>query len=205
MQQTYGDVTHPLNEEAVFCSYYKLSGETIDERDLEDFSYQQGQPTFSIFKPAEMFTKATLCELQKKIQKQISAYDAMTLFAMNFKGPWYGGNFIQGAAAIVLGHSELPNSTPYIGSEMSEPGQKELLKTYYSLLKESAGLIKSREINITVYLQPIKILRKYLKRNIAQEDVYMPMRIVIFEPVRIRISFQVQTGRLILFREIVKS
>lgn len=204
-QPIQANATYPLDEEAVFCSYYKLSGKTFDERDLEDFSYQQGRPTFSIFKPAEMFTKATLRDLQKKMQAQIAGYNDQTLFALGFKGPWYGGQFIQGAAAIMIGHSDLPRSTPYIGSEISEPGQKELLKTYYFLLKDTAGLIRDREVDITVYLRPTKILRKDLKRNIALEDVYMPVRIVVFEPVRIRISFQAQTGRLILFREIFSS
>ena len=201
-RQIQANATYTLDEEAVFCSYYKLSGKTVDERDLEDFSYQQGRPTFSIFKPAEMFSKASLRDLQKRVLEQIAGYDENTLFALDFKGPWYGGRFIQGAAAVMIGHSELPRSTPYIGSEISEPGQKELLKTYYFLLKETADLIRDREVDITVYLRPTKILHKDRKRNIAQEDVYLPMRIVVFEPVRIRISFQAQTGRLILFREI---
>jgi hypothetical protein len=50
----------PLDKETVFCIYYKMSGEYMDEQDLEELCLNLGRPTFTVYKPSEMFVKNTL-------------------------------------------------------------------------------------------------------------------------------------------------
>lgn len=83
--QAAGDRFLPLDKEAVFCLYYKMSGEHMDDQDIEDLCFDLGRPNFSAYKPVEMFLKPGVMAFRKRLLGKIRDYDEGVLFTLSFK------------------------------------------------------------------------------------------------------------------------
>ena len=96
----------------------------------------------------------------------------------------------------------LPQPTPFIGSEMTKRDQGVISEVLHSLVSTAPKRTKEREVIITVYLRPEKILYRFQHRNIAREDIYLPFRSVIFRPKKIEVCQIEDPDRVLLARDI---
>ena len=190
----------PLDAEAVFCVYYKMIGGNIADQDIEDLCFSSGRPTFSMYKPSEMFMKNTLKEKRGNIIKEMAGYNQGSLFIWRLKGFLFAANPDTGKYNISYKNNKLPQPTFFIRSELSERGKKKISKILNSLkhkirakgddLRKSGSVKKGRGdfFEITVHLRPEKVVYRFEKRNIAREDVLLPFRYVIFDPIKIKLD-----------------
>lgn len=171
-----------LDEAAVFCTYYSLSGEQPEDRDIEDFCWNIGKPTFSAFKPAEMFSRRGLREARRSLRDLMQGIGPETVFRwgaeeMVVEGSGGGFSFRPGVS-----RKDLPHATSFIQAEISPGGWKRLQRALKRLpaspgLKETPGL--------GILLQPRQVEDRMERRNIAFEEVRIPIRTVVFQPVAV--------------------
>lgn len=190
-QNSWGSV-FPLDEENVFCIYYKMSGRGMYDQDLEELSRSLGRPTYTPFKPAEMFTKKSLRKLRYNLKRKIKKYDKHSLFKWGLKRVIKAGNTSVRGYKINSPDMEMPHPTPFIRSLVSTNGLKSINRVLDSLISEALSKRLSRSkktaLSITIYLRPEKIDYRNDERNIALEKVVLPHSYVIFYPVRLEIS-----------------
>ena len=179
--------TFCLDREAVFCICYALSGEDFSEEDLEDLSFELGRPTFTAHKPAEMFTKGSLTSLRESLSERMQNYHNDSLFHWNMQCTVFPKDGIGKFPKIVLEKSEIPQPTPFIRSEISKKGQSIITRQIQTLIAAQSNVQTKKSVDIIVYLRPEKIDYQYDKRNVAREDIVLPIRYVIFQPVKIKI------------------
>ncbi|MBW2609245.1 MAG: hypothetical protein JRC68_02745 [Deltaproteobacteria bacterium] len=87
----------------------------------------------------------------------------------------------------------MPQPTAYISSEMSEGGWRSVRKLLNSLATKKLNSAKKRELEVTVALRPKEIDYRFQKRNVAHEDIVLPIRCVIFHPVRAEVFDETMT------------
>ncbi len=173
-----------LDEEAVFCVYHKLSVSDMDDQDIEDFCFKRGRPTFTVYKPSEMFTKQTIKEFRKKMKKKIRNLGDDSLFTWRFKGKVSDSRDGKGYR-VECGFQDMPRATNYINSEISKTGRRSLERILNSLVNRRSGSVKDRELDINIVMRPQRIAFRFQKRNIALEEVLLPIRYVIFHPISV--------------------
>jgi len=194
----------PLDSETVFCIYYKISGEDMEEQDLEELCFSSGRPTFSAFKPSEMFMKNALRRLKYKLTKRMKDYGENSIFKWSFKWPFMPNNSKINSKKLFYLNNEMPQPTPFISSEITRRGQRSVNKLLDSLISKSLNNAGERVLNIILYLKPKRIDYRYKKRNIAHEDVRLPFRCVIFHPVKMEVFPFKHPDQMLLPRNIPK-
>ena len=195
----------PLDEETVFCIYYKMSGEYMDDQDLEDLCYTLGRPTFTAYKPAQMFMKNSLRELRGKLVKRMKDYNENSMFKWNFQCNLMPINSEINSIKLTFLNNEMPQPTPFIRAEMSRNGRRLINRQLALLDPKTLSQKKEAVLNINIYLKPETIDYQLQKRNIAREDVFLPLRCVIFRPVKIEISPLKHPEKIVLSHNIPDS
>ncbi len=176
-----------LDQETVFCAYFALSGEEPDVQDVEDLCWHLGRPTFSSFKPSEMFSENDRRAVRRRLDERIMTFDGKGLFRWPVEGRLTrsspGGN--NGVFRPEPGGMTLPRATECIGAEMTgkdRTGLKRAMKTLPEPVGEPSG---SERFRVHILLRPESAGRRIETRNIAQEDVSIPIRFVVFRPVAV--------------------
>ena len=176
----------PLDEEAVFCLYHRLSGNPVVLQDIEELCYQVGRPAYTSFKPSEMFMKRKIREVRTRIEEKIKRMKEESLFIWRFKASVIPHDRNPKGYRIVYRENEMPQATSFIISEISKEGQVYLNGLLNAFIKKRSDHTESaEELEIVVSLRPEKVAYRYQKRNIALEDVVLPIRCVIFHPVNV--------------------
>ena len=165
----------PLDEETVFCIYHWMSRETIDDQDLEALSRATGHPTYSNYKPSEMFIRTSLHRLRARLKRIMGGFDKTTRFVGN-----------AGVDEFVNGRLDLkgllPPATPYIFAEYAR-GSVRRLNTMIRRALAANG--KTGGGRLAVIFEPVGVRRAGQRRNIALEPVRLPIRSVVLKPVRV--------------------
>lgn len=167
-----------LNSETVFCLYHWMSREPMDNRDLEALSRAMGHPTYSDYKPSEMFTHNQLRRLRSNLLQIMGDFRETPEFVRIL--PLAGG----GKNALRAGPL-LPSATDYIRCEL-RPGDGARLERMLNGALERAGRSRS-DRRAALYFKPVRVHRAGQHRNIALEAVSLPIRIVVLSPVRVEI------------------
>jgi len=177
----------PLDRETAFCIYYKMSGEDMEEQDLEELCSSLGRPTFSAYKPSEMFMKNTLRRVRHKLTKRMKKYGKNSIFKWGFKYILMPNKPKINGCKLNFLNKKMPQPTPFISSEITKRGQRSVNKILNSLISKSLNEAEERALNIILYLKPKRIDYRYKKRKIAHEHVHLPFRCVIFHPVKMEV------------------
>ncbi len=164
-----------LDEVAVFCAYHALSGERLKDRDIEDLCWITGRPTFTAFKPAEMFSNRELRAVRRELGRRIRGLGPHSLFRWK---PEDGRLRSSGA-------EDLPQATPLILAEMERNEWGRLLERRAAFTQKRSSGPGNHSTEITVLLQPVRVERREQERNIARVNVRIPVRCVVFRPVAI--------------------
>lgn len=182
----------PLNEEEVFCLYYGMAGGEFYVQDLEDLSETLGQPTFTFFKPSEMFTGNTLLKLRNRLRVKIEKLDATSLFKWTRPLQVLKRDGMISIPRLDDEHQDLPHPTPFIRSRLSGGSAQSINRNLKSmvlgLLADNPVLEKEIPLSIHIYLKPDRIDREFHRRTVAEEDILLPHRYVVLRPVRLEIS-----------------
>jgi hypothetical protein len=185
--------TYPLNEESVFCAYFMMSGDDVNERDVEEFCFSSGRPVYTSFKPSEMFTKQSIKREKIKIVKKIESIGSDPLFVWELKESAIYEKKDNNRSRFVLNYKNLPQPTYYINSKITKSGKRLIGKAINSFLKKNDNKYDLKDLHIKVTLRPEKTAYGYQKRNIVYENVVLPIRYVIFHPIKVQILDKTMT------------
>jgi len=177
----------PLDREAVFCMYYKMSRGCLDDQDIEDFCFSSGKPTFTPYKPAEMFTNNSLRRLRSGFLHKIREYGETSVFKWSFMAtimPVISG---MKGRKFHLNKTGMPEPTSFISSEISRNGWMWIKKILNSLDGGTQIPREKTSLKIDLYLRPEEIAHRFQKRNIARQNVRLPLSSVVFQPVRMEL------------------
>lgn len=177
----------PFDEDAVFCSYFKISGDKPAEEDIEELCYNTGKPAYSQFKPSEMFSRKTVIKERERLSAKINDMGADSVFVWKIKAAVTLEKHGNSIRDISCDFDNLPQPTPFINSQLSRSGIAKIKNELKGILKKNMKKIRGNEIDIAVYLKPEKAVYGYQKRYIVEEDVVLPIRYVIFQPVQVQI------------------
>ncbi len=175
-----------LDPVEVFCAFHALSGERPEDRDIEDLCWNTGRPTFSAFKPAEMFSRQALEEARKHLARRTRTISADTVFGWNMgrvltQRTKNGYAFRRGA-----GPHDLPQAGPMIQAEIPSDEWRRVEQVLERLPAASpAAQGAGQEPGIRLLLRPVRVKTRDDSRNIAQMDVNIPVRFVVFRPVAV--------------------
>lgn len=175
-----------LDEEAVFCLYFKLSGDPINDQDIEDLCYAMGKPTFSAYKPAEFVFKKTLTEKKDRLLGLMKAMDEKSEFEWRLSCQGASRKSGPGHLDPSFLESEFPAATSLIRAAVSKKGKKDLTKAFRELWGRATRLTRGGLLELDVRLVPERVGKAYQTRNIARENILLPIRYVFFRPVRIK-------------------
>jgi len=173
-----------LDEEAVFCAYFALAGELPDDLDVEDLCWTLGRPTFSSFKPAEMFSGNDRRAVRRRLKRRIAAFHSDGLFRWELEGTLERRKKTV-AFRTVPEKAMLPKATDFICADLTKGSRARLKKTLRTLtrgVEEKAGQGLPR---LNVLLRPQRAEQRTEMRNIAREAVSIPIRFVVFVPVAV--------------------
>ena len=179
-----------FDEYAVFCSYFKLSGDKPSDQDVEDLCFTFDRPTYTSFKPSEMFSKKSLLKERKRIDKRIKSITSDSIFLWKVKYNLTNNKDIDRYFSMTAINEKLPQPTPYITSRISTKGQRKIKKAVYAFIKTNPKKIIKKDVEIIIKLKPEKYECRYQKRNIVEQNVLLPIRYVIFQPEKIQILDQ---------------
>ncbi len=185
--------TYPFNEESVFCTYFILSGDEVNEQDVEEFCFVSGRPVYTTFKPSEMFSKQGIFREKTEIISKMEEMGEGFLFIWELTPRSFYVKRGDGGKRFVIDYTNLPQPTHFINSEITGSGKRLLGKAIDSYLKKNKEKYDSDDLHIKVILRPEKTVYSYQKRNIVHEDVVLPIRYVIFHPIEIRIFDETMT------------
>lgn len=175
-----------LDPEGVFCAYYYVCGEIPERSDIEDLCWALESPTFSAFKPAEMFSGNSLRKVRSRLHERIRQLNANSLFRWDVEGYLHPKSRDRARFQPVTRKPAFPQATPYIEAEVAPEQWQRLREALNDLpLKIPEGPSR-RESRVSVLLKPHKVEKRFQKRNIAHEDVFLPIRCVVFVPVAIQ-------------------
>lgn len=179
--------SYPLDKQAVFYIYHKMSGEDMEEQDLEELCLALGRPTFTAYKPSEMFMKTALRRFKYELTERMKNYNEDCLFKWSFKCTLMPDRSESDGNRAIFLNNKMPQPTPFIMSEMTKRGQTALDKLLDSLVPRSSNHTKEAVLDITIYLKPEKIDYRFQERNIGLQEVLLPIRSIIFHPVKAEI------------------
>lgn len=174
-----------LDREEIFCACYSLCGETPGDGDIEDLCWALERPTFSDFKPAEMFSRNSLRGVRRCLEKRIQQMNANTLFRWNMKGHLRRTSGGRARFQPVTWKPDFPQATPYIGAEMPPRQWRRLRKALKDFPLDVPEEVSGKAAQIGVLLKALRVDKRFQTRNIAREDVSLPIRCVVFVPVAI--------------------
>jgi hypothetical protein len=186
--RSWGASTFPLDREAIFCIYYQLSGDPMADQDIEDLCFVDGKPLYSLYKPAEMFLKTALRERREALFAKMKGYGKAPSFLWTIKNPfkWEGPDKVE--KAPLIGEDGMPQPTPYIRSALCSNGRQAVLNAIHSFLTSNPGSAAESCPEIQIRLVPEGIDRQFERRIMAQSEVLLPLRRVLFRPVEVRVS-----------------
>ena len=165
-----------LDGEALFCLYFRLSGEPMDDQSIEDYAAAAGRPLYTAFKPSEMFVKQGIKRFRRHLKRRADELGPDTrLF-------WQLDRTAAGAGLI-----ELPAATELIQAEMSKADRKRLARALAAFDRQRCAADR-RDLTIRIEMVPAGLNRLSEQRNIARQNVVLPMGRVRLRPVRIRIA-----------------
>jgi hypothetical protein len=166
----------------------------MKEEDMEDLCFELGRPSFTPHKPSEMFMKGSLVELKHTLVQKMDEFGEDSLFSWNIKCTLMPKDNTHKYPGIFFNKDSMPQPTPFIRSEISKKDFSLITGRIHSLIvKRSTITVKEVEVNVIVYLRPKKIEYEFEKRNVAREKVVLPIRYVIFQPVKIKIFDEIVT------------
>lgn len=176
-----------LDEEAVFCLYFRMSGEPINDQDIEDLCYTKGIPLFSSYKPAELIFKKTLNEEKERLLIFTKTIEEKSEFEWRFE--WQVDPGKRGLSGLDMSflESEFPVATPFIRGAVSKRGKKALSRAFRELRRRGSHSNARGRLELDVRLVAERVERAYQRRNIARENVLLPIRSVFFRPVRVEL------------------
>ncbi len=172
-----------LDPQAVFCSYYSLSGEDPEDLDIEELYWNQEKPTFTSFKPAEMFSHKSLGDARRELENQISLIGRDTVFRWEPEGALVRATAGGTRFRFHRGPDGLPQATELIRAEIPAREWKLLERALRDI--SWAEITQNGESTMTVLLKPAGAEERLEKRNIATHDVAIPVRFVLFRPVSV--------------------
>ncbi len=189
----------PLDRETTFCLFYKMSGEYMDDQDIEDLYFSMGKPIFTSFKPDEMFSKKTLRNLRQGLRVRMEDYNKNSIFIWRLRCNLDNGSPYKNAPKLNVDSNEMPQPTPLIRSTLSAISQKSIYRALERLRCNKSYIKKESVLNIAIYLKPETVDYHPEKRNIALEEVLLPIRHVIFRAIKMEVSPLSHPGRTISF------
>lgn len=179
--------TFSFDEYAVFCSYFKVSGDKPSDQDVEELCFTLDRPAYTSFKPSEMFSKKSLNKEKDRVDRIIKSITDNSTFLWKVKYNLSNNKDIDKYFSKSAIFEILPQPTPYINSRISGKGQRKIRQAIASLLKSYPEKIRNRDVEIIITLKPEKSEYGYQKRNIVQQNVVLPIRYVIFQPTKVQI------------------
>lgn len=178
--------TFPLDTETVFCLYFKLSGTIIPDQDIEDLCASSGKPMFTAYKASEIYTRNKIRQIRQRLSTKMEAYDDNSTFTWIFHYTYDPDSVTETGIPSLSSYDELPNPTPFIASEISQAGKKRI-NNHLALALKNAKYKNRAALQIIVHLKPKNITHRYQKRQVACQRVRVPLRRIIFHPVKIEI------------------
>ena len=188
--------TFDFNEYAVFCTYFKLSGDKPSDQDVEDLCFTFNQPTYTDFKPSEMFSKKSLLSEKNRINERIKSITSDSTFLWKVKYHLSNNKDIDRSFSMTAINEKLPQPTPYISSRISRKGQRQIKKAISLLIKKYPEKINKKDVEIIITLKPEKSEYGYQKRNIVEQNVLLPIRYVFFRPIEVQILHELEMIKL---------
>ena len=180
---------HDFDDQTVFCLFYGMSGGKIDEQDIEDLCFRTGRPIYSSFKPSELFVKNSQNKLRKRLLETINNYNDESVFKWKIKFDFQKLLKKNNNQRLDFFAKQMPQPTPYIMAKISQAGQKSLTRLLRDL-QDRVGRELVGPVDMGVYLRPERIEYQYEKRNIALENVTLPLRYIVFRPIKVEILSQ---------------
>lgn len=182
---TCGAMVSELDREGVFCAYWYVNGEEPGDADIEDLHWCLERPLFSKFKPAEMFSKKSLNLIRNNLRQKIKGFKGEPLFRWRMEGEFEKKAKGMVSFSTSLDRKSLPEATPHIQSEVSREGWGSLVKALKKLPLSMPGGRGPARQEIGVLLRPVSVYDRSERRNIALEDVVIPIHCIVFVPVAI--------------------
>ena len=176
-----------LDEEAIFCSYFLLSGDKPSEQDIEELCFASGRPSYTAFKPSEMFSKKSLLSEKKMIENRINTISTDPTIIWTVSLDSTDAASIEHFFTTEAINDNMPKPTPYISGRISENGPKYIRKIVAAMLNSSSLKKYEKGVEVLISLKPIKSVYEYEKRNIVEQAVLLPIRYVIFQPIKVQI------------------
>ena len=194
-QRDVSGAAAPLDSETVFCLYFGMSREYMEDQDLEELCATRGRPTFTAYKPAEMFTKKTLVKMRKAFAARLEDYGNASVFTWQVDFLLIPGSNDREGCRIRFEDIFPPRATPFIGSRISEQGWREIGRRL-KRAAEAGGMGRNRtRSRAHIHLVPKGVVRKTKRRNIALETVHLPHRWVVFQPVKVELLSPGTSGK----------
>lgn len=190
---SHGRTLFSLEREDVFCLYFRLSGQPMGNQDIEDLCFALGKPVYSAFKPVEMFLNPSIHEMRERLQRKMKGYGSDPVFVWRFVAAPTAGRALRWASEPP---EEPPHATPFIRSVISEKGWSRIEEAARS--KSSFG---REPVQIKVHARAQAIDHLPEKRIVAQEDLRIPIRFIVFHPLEIQVSQGLQHSHLALGKE----
>ncbi len=190
-----GGSTVTLDKESVFCAYYKLSGDIMYDQDIEDLFMELGKPTFSHYKPSELFTRRTIQESRNDLLEKMKLLDESSIFKWDIT---YACKEKRNKPSLDYSRA-LPQPTPFIAAKMSGKGQT-IINTRLTQAIDTLQPEKPTILKISVYLKPQNVDNRFEDRNIGRQNAFFPLRSVEFHPVKMTITFEKNAKKLLASR-----
>ena len=184
-----------LDKKSVFCVYYKLSGDIMNDQDIEDLCMALEKPTFSHYKPAELFTKRTILESRNDLLEKMKLLDGSSIFKWNIT---YACKEKRSKPSLDYSRT-LPQPTPFISAKMSGKGQT-IINTRLTQAIDALQPEKPTILTISVYLKPQYVDNRFEDRNIGRQNAFFPLRSVVFHPVKMTVTFEKNAKKLLASR-----
>jgi hypothetical protein len=180
--------TTPFDREAVFCIYHRLAKDAMGDQDIEDFLSFSGTPAFSRFKPGEMFTRATLTRTRRRLEQRSRSWDRQVFFRWVLPFSLRECRDIINAEGRRSLENRMPHPTACIRARLEAEGFGRLRKAFPRVEARIAGNVQNRgALRVAVYLRALEAQYAPETRNIALEDVVIPIGYVLFCPVKIEV------------------
>ena len=172
-----------FDKEAVFCSYFKISQEAFADQDIEELLMALGRPTFSNYKPAEIFTRQTIRQKRVELNGTIKRLSGPAPLKWHFE--CFPSKLRSGFSTYYL-RKNLPFATPYIQSEISNTDLLAIIKKLRRVSK-SRRFKYDEKVRIEIYLWPVKWENRLRARTMARQKTVFPLRYVFFKPLLVEV------------------
>ncbi|NLD35401.1 MAG: hypothetical protein GX654_00865 [Desulfatiglans sp.] len=176
-----------LDEDTVFCCYFFISGDSPSDQDIEELSYNSGRPSYTSYKPSEIFSKKSLISEKKRIKERITAISNDPDVIWNVRLDSVDAAAIGRFTSVSNINAAIPRPTPYIGAKISENGLKYIKNNLKALTDAAPSMGQGKGAEILITLRPVHAIHEFEKRNIVEQEVTLPIRNVIFQPIKVQI------------------